>query len=1765
MSKRCSVGLVLAILIGTTSTALASLTSDRDPISAGNVSVNGAPHVEQAQAVSDGSDLLDHFHLSTGCTGFTVDATLPATLPATITVATPLTFDVTFDPTARGLVSCTVSFHTVAHVSIGTDFAIDGTGIAPVIDAPASQAFPSRRVANAVPATASQAITIRNTGDDTLTITAIATTGDFAVPSPPSLPVNIAPSATLNVTVVFDPTAAGLRNGTLDLTSNDPATAVKTVDLSGTGTTAVIAVTDVAFGIVNLTQTSTQSISVTNSATQDIGPLRIASATIVGGSGWFTFDANGFGCLGATDCTFGAGILAPQNISVRCTPPAGSSGLMMATVSFTSDSDAGGDNVAGLSCTAGRADAVVDPTSLDFGAAVDVGSSVQRTVSVTNSGNIDLDYTVTKVGARAGEYTFSGCFTSCIVPPTQTRQFTTTFTPTVAGGANITINVGSNDPDNATIPIAVTATSVAPSISAPGAIAFGSVEVDTSGARTLTITNNGTADLLITTADFTINDGSYAIANGSTGAQTVTPGNTTSWDLTCTPSTTGNHAGRFTINSNAINGAVRNVALTCTGTEGILIVIPTSIDFGGVAENTGPVTRTYRLRNTGNLPVTNIAAVIDPSTVGYAADPATPFPAQILPGVANEVTLNVQFTPLSAADGGPATMTFSGTWGTTNKPLRVPPVLSLNGDGLTTGFDAAPGLLAFGDVRFDQTRTLTFCIENTSQSNVVIQSISITPDAGTVSGEFSVPAANVRRKTCGAAGAGTIEALPSNPLAPGAQLEVTVIADPANRVGAMSATLVVTSNIVVNPTRSVLLTGNSTTAGLMLAPGSTLDFGPRDIQAAATTLDIVITNTGDGPLDLRSFSRDDGGANTHFTFTLPPNTVLAPNTALTIPVTYAPTVVNSPDEVVVLSNQIIGILGGPASQSIMIRGRGIDRTLQLVADPTFPPTFRNPGPDAPTRLVTVRNTGEATLSISAVMLSGDPAVWTLRNPELVDLPGSASFDYIVQFAPTAIGPSSATLVITNNDDGNPMAEVDFTGTGADRNIRFDSDVVNIGFTGIGVPVTIEQAITVRNMNTVDFRVSRVEITDPGTDCSQQAVGAIANAALFEIPETPTDVDVSGGGELPLAMSFAPDEEGKFVAAARLFVEPDPVSQATICVVGNAVFVDARGGGGCSTGRDLGGGAILLLAVLMLRRRRAAAAIVFVLAFASAARAENVVLSIFDPTPATTGTNFQLQSPEVGKDGDWVLTAIISHATNPLVLDAFMDGQFLNDHRVVERSTLFELGGAYAFRARFEAGVRMPIYAQSGQPFGNPQEGFTTRPADGTAAGDLSFHAKVRLWRGGQGTVASALQVTLPTATEGEFTGTEKPSARLLALGALVPNTLQRRITLSANLGAVLRAKSRFANLEQGGGATWGLGVSVRAFDRVWVAGEMFGDILPSARMETSAGNTVSLSPIEWLLGVRWLPDHRFTIGLAAGRGLTSAAGSPEVRGVLSFAFAPGAPAIRPLREPGPPTLDGDADGDRIRDSVDRCPSVAEDDDLFEDTDGCPELDNDGDTIADTADRCPLDPEDKDGFQDTDGCVDKDNDNDGVVDANDKCPNEPEDKDGFQDLDGCPDNDNDGDGIIDSRDRCPAEQETINGNKDDDGCADPGDSAIVLSPDRIETLDTIAFGTGTAKLTKASFNVLGQVAATLRAHPEIIRVRVTCHVHPTGDDEASLQRDQDLSDKRALAVRDWLVQWGITQSRVDARGFGSAKPLAPKDQRGAALLNDRIELIILERK
>lgn len=281
-------------------------------------------------------------------------------------------------------------------------------------------------------------------------------------------------------------------------------------------------------------------------------------------------------------------------------------------------------------------------------------------------------------------------------------------------------------------------------------------------------------------------------------------------------------------------------------------------------------------------------------------------------------------------------------------------------------------------------------------------------------------------------------------------------------------------------------------------------------------------------------------------------------------------------------------------------------------------------------------------------------------------------------------------------------------------------------------------------------------------------------------------------------------------------------------------------------------------------------------------------------------------------------------------------------------------------------------------------------------------------------------------------------------------------------------------------------------------------------------------------------------------------------------------------------LPQDEDHDGLKDNVDRCPKDPEDYDGFEDSDGCPDLDNDTDGIPDLQDKCPNDAEDKDGFQDDDGCPDTDNDEDGIVDVQDQCPRAPEDIDQFQDEDGCPDPDNDNDAVLDTADQCPVDPEDRDGFMDHDGCPEydndedgvpdtldkcpetPGvpenDGCPMEKPKPKEikrgrvVLRGVNFEFGSAVLTGDSYTILEEVYESLREWPEV-RVEIRGHTDSIGSKKANKKLSQD----RAESVMNYLVTRGIDSTRLRAIGFGEDDPIADNKTAEGRALNRRVEL------
>ena len=231
----------------------------------------------------------------------------------------------------------------------------------------------------------------------------------------------------------------------------------------------------------------------------------------------------------------------------------------------------------------------------------------------------------------------------------------------------------------------------------------------------------------------------------------------------------------------------------------------------------------------------------------------------------------------------------------------------------------------------------------------------------------------------------------------------------------------------------------------------------------------------------------------------------------------------------------------------------------------------------------------------------------------------------------------------------------------------------------------------------------------------------------------------------------------------------------------------------------------------------------------------------------------------------------------------------------------------------------------------------------------------------------------------------------------------------------------------------------------------------------------------------------------------------------------------------------DTDGDGIQDSADACPEVAG----LAALNGCP--DTDGDGIADKDDSCP----EVAGLAALNGCPDADGD--GVADKDDKCPTVA----GPKANAGCPWPDTDGDGVLDKDDKCP----TVKGTVANQGCPE-------VSEEVMKTLNNygkvILFDSGKSTFQKGTYTVLQSITSILNEYP-YSKFMVEGHT----DSDGSNQLNQALSENRAAAVKNYLIENGISTDRLRSTGFGETKPIATNKTAKGKAMNRRVEISLIK--
>jgi OOP family OmpA-OmpF porin len=121
--------------------------------------------------------------------------------------------------------------------------------------------------------------------------------------------------------------------------------------------------------------------------------------------------------------------------------------------------------------------------------------------------------------------------------------------------------------------------------------------------------------------------------------------------------------------------------------------------------------------------------------------------------------------------------------------------------------------------------------------------------------------------------------------------------------------------------------------------------------------------------------------------------------------------------------------------------------------------------------------------------------------------------------------------------------------------------------------------------------------------------------------------------------------------------------------------------------------------------------------------------------------------------------------------------------------------------------------------------------------------------------------------------------------------------------------------------------------------------------------------------------------------------------------------------------------------------------------------------------------------------------------------------------------------------------------------------VEVRDDRIEIHEKIHFESRMAVISDDSFGLMDEISKVLADNPQILKVRIEGHTDSIGTDKYN----EELSDKRAKAVLDYIVEHGVDAGRLESKGFGEASPIGDNETDEGREKNRRVEFKILEQK
>jgi hypothetical protein len=663
--------------------------------------------------------------------------------------------------------------------------------------------------------------------------------------------------------------------------------------------------------------------------------------------------------------------------------------------------------------TGDKSTVTLTPSALDFGNQAVKGTSAAQTITLKNGGKTEvgkLAFTVDGTDKKDFEIDKKSTTCKTTLAAGTDCKVGLVFKPTAAAAKSATLTVKSDaagSPNTAALKGTGVVEQAALTLT-PTSLDFGNQAVKADSAvQTVTLKNDGKADLgkLAFTVDGTDKKDFALDKKATTCKTTLAVGKDCKVGLTFKPSTAAAKSATLTIKSDAA-GSPNTVALKGTGVveQAAATLTPSSLDFGNQVLKEASAAKTVTLKNDGKAELGKLAFTVDgtdkkdfeldkkattcKTTLAAGKDCNVGLIFKPTTAAAKTATLSVK----SDAPGSPHTATLKGAGVVEQAPVTL-----------------TPTSLDFGNQGVKEASAeKTVTLKNNGTANLT--KVEIATD-GTNKKDFDI----AKSSTCKAS------------LAAGAECKINLTFKPS-AMGAMTATLTVTTSAGSSPSVTLKGTGVTAVAGVELSTPS-IDFGNQGIKV--TSIEKTVTLKSVGTAELKKLKiLLDGTDKKDFDISKSTTckTSVAAGETCQINVTFTPSAKGNRQATLTVESDAT-----TSPNQVMLVGMGVETPVKLTPSPL---DFKKQpvNQTSADKTVTLKNEGKQDLTGISVTIEGankdefgTPATMNTCQKTLA---AGKDCTIKVTFTPKAAGDRQAILTVVSNAASSPD-KVQLTGIGTE--------------------------------------------------------------------------------------------------------------------------------------------------------------------------------------------------------------------------------------------------------------------------------------------------------------------------------------------------------------------------------------------------------------------------------------------------------------------------------------------------------------------------------------------------------------------------------------------------------------------------------------------------------------------------------------------------------------------------------------------------------------